>query len=253
MNAIVEVIQPAAMVPQGNPYLSMIETMVSRGGDLSNLDKILDLQIKWETNEARKAYVAAMADFKAEPITIGKNKHVSFATSKGKTEYDHAELSDVTAAVVPRLAQHGFSHAWTVRQDAGKITVACVLTHRLGHSERVEMTSGADDSGGKNSIQAIASANSYLQRYTLLAVIGQATGGQDDDGRGYAADPEPAPLDAKAADWIAQADRLQSAEDYGPLKDRMMADYSGVVKSIPPQVRAAFGSAMTRVMPKDEA
>lgn len=245
--------QGTAMVPHANPYLSMIETMVSRGGDLSNLDKMLDLQIKWEANEARKAYVAAMAAFKAEPMSIGKNKHVSFRTSKGVTEYDHAELSDVTAVVVPAMAKHSLSHRWTIKQESGKITVACVVTHSLGHSEVVEMTAPADDSGGKNTIQAIASTKTYLERYTLLASVGMATGGQDDDGRSYAADPEPEPVDAKASDWITQVNLVQEPGDWAPLKAKMMADYGGIVKSIPNEVKQAFVDVKARIMPKDEA
>lgn len=235
-----------AVVPAATTPSHLLAMAVEQGADLDKLTKLMDLQERWEANEARKAYVAAMADFKAAPIVIGKNKRVSFTTAKGKTEYDHAELSDVTAALVPRLSQHGFSHAWTVKQDAGKITVACVLTHRLGHSERVEMTSGADDSGGKNSIQAISSANSYLQRYTLLAVTGQATGGQDDDGRGYV-DPE---LPAQDQGWIDAVNALIEYPDYVAMKKKMVAEYGGP-DNIPNAVRNAFNLVAANTKPKD--
>jgi hypothetical protein len=45
------------------------------------------------------------------------------------------------------------------------------------------LESAPDESGGKNSIQAIASAVSYLERYTLLAATGLAVKGMDNDGR----------------------------------------------------------------------
>ena len=47
--------------------------------------------------------------------------------------------------------------------------MTCQITHELGHSESVEMTAPPDDSGGKNTIQSIASTKTYLERYTLLA------------------------------------------------------------------------------------
>ena len=48
------------------------------------------------------------------------------------------------------------------------------------------MESTADTSGKKKSIQAIASAVSYLSRYTLLSACGMATLDMpDDDGQGY--------------------------------------------------------------------
>jgi len=41
-----------------------------------------------------------------------------------------------------------------------------------------------DSSGGKNSIQAIGSTISYLERYTFMAATGLAAKGMDDDGGG---------------------------------------------------------------------
>jgi hypothetical protein len=187
MNAVAIPLHPEeqshALTSTGTTPADLLRIAVAGGADLDRLDKLMALQERWEANEARKAFVAAMVAFKAEPMVIGKNKHVSFTTQKGKTEYDHAELSDVTAVVVPNLAKHGLSHGWVVEQDGKGITVVCTITHALGHSQSVRMTAAADDSGGKNAIQAVASTNTYLQRYTLLAACGLATGG-DDDGRG---------------------------------------------------------------------
>lgn len=170
---------------EGQQLMQLAQLAMSKGM-ASEMREILALKREYEADEARKAFVAAMADFKAEAggITIAKNKHVSFTTSKGKTEYDHAELHDITRALVPVMAKYGLTHAWTFRQDKG-ITVGCVITHRKGHkSEPVEMTAPADDSGGKNSIQSIASTKTYLERYTLLAATGMATGGEiDRDGQ----------------------------------------------------------------------
>ena len=55
----------------------------------------------------------------------------------------------------------------------------------MGHSESTTLQSPPDASGGKNSIQAIGSAVTYLSRYTLLAITGLATGENEDDGQGY--------------------------------------------------------------------
>lgn len=166
-----------------NPFQQMAMAAIN-SGNVDQLGQMLELQQKWEADQARKAFVAAMVLFKAEPIHIGKNKLVSFKTSSGKTEYNHAELVDVTNALVPTMARHGLSHDWSLSQEGGGITVTCTITHRDGHSKSVSMTAPADQSGGKNTIQAIASTKTYLERYTLLAATGVATGGEiDDDGR----------------------------------------------------------------------
>lgn len=166
--------QPA-ITPMG-----MLQIAVQQGADLDKLEKLMQLQERWESNEARKAFVSAMSSFKANPPEIFKNKHVKF----GNTEYDHATLDNVSIAIGESLSKHGLSHRWETSQTEGKIKVTCVITHNLGHSEEVALESTADTSGAKNSIQAIGSTVTYLQRYTLLAATGMAVQDQDDDGKG---------------------------------------------------------------------
>jgi len=159
--------------------MTLIErAALSADFDVGKLAQLLAVKEKWEATEARKAYVAAMAAFKAEPPEILKTKLVAY----GNTSYHHATLADVCTAAIQGLAQHGISHRWDVEQG-DRITVTCVLTHEMGHSERVSMTAPADTSGQKNAIQAIASAVTYLQRYTLLSITGLAAKDMDDDGR----------------------------------------------------------------------
>ena len=52
----------------------------------------------------------------------------------------------------------------------------------MGHSEAVSIAGPLDDSGQKNGIQQIGSTITYLERYTLMAIMGLAAHDQDDDG-----------------------------------------------------------------------
>lgn len=227
----------------------LLTMAVQQGADLDKLEKLMALNERYEANEARKAFTAAMTGFRSEKVDIYKAKNVSF---KG-TSYNHAELSDVTEAVNPALAKHHLSFRWDVQQNGPQITVACILTHIDGHSEQITMSGPPDDSGSKNKIQQIASTVTYLQRYTLLAITGMSTKGMDDDGQGYSDEPEAPAVDAKAAGWIAKAKALAEPGEYAPLKAAMLKDYGGIVKAMPEPVRHAFNEAKARVMPKDEA
>lgn len=179
------VAEPAGLPDQPITPMQMLQIAVEQNADLDKLTKLMDLQERWEANEARKAFVAAKSAFKADPPRLSKNKHVHFDTQKGVTEYDHATLDRIADTLSPALSQHGLSYSWETEQlDGGMIRVTCVLTHVLGHSERVALQSGPDQSGGKNNIQAVGSTVTYLQRYTLLAATGMATTDQDDDGAG---------------------------------------------------------------------
>lgn len=225
----------AIATTEHNPYLSMVQGVISAGGDMSSLDKLLDLQIKWEANEARKGYVAAMAAFKTEPMEILKKKLVEY----NEVSYKHAELSDVTDAVVPAMAKHGLSHRWDVNQQGGQISVTCTITHQLGHSESVTMTAAPDSSGKKNAIQQVASANSYLQRYTLLAATGMATKGMDDDGRGSDQEPEPE-VDVS---WYDAIEACASKDELHGRKREMVEKY-GKATDIPKALVRAYNARL---------
>lgn len=151
----------------------MLQIAIEKGADLDKLEKLMDLQERWQATEARKAYVSAMNAFKSDPPTLTKSKEVDFTNKAGmRTQYKHLLLSDACAAIGPALSKVGISYTWKTDQTENMIKVTCVLTHELGHSESVSLSAAPDQSGGKNSIQAVGSTVSYLQRYTLLSATG---------------------------------------------------------------------------------
>ena len=167
-------INPMAMIAQAQENNASIEQM----------QQLLDLQIRYEHNEARKAYHAALSNFKSEELTITKDSTVDYTTNSGRVKYDHASLGDIVKKVGPVLSKYGLSHNWEVNQT-DRIEVICKLTHSDGYSERVSMTADADSTGKKNAIQAIGSTVTYLQRYSLMSILGLAATDLDDDGAAY--------------------------------------------------------------------
>jgi hypothetical protein len=164
--------------PETTPAM-LLNIAIEKGAELDKLEKLMDLQMKWEANQARKAYTEAMAAFKANPPDIEKDKTVAY----GNTKYNHATLANVTDKINAALSQHGLSASWVTQQADKGITVVCRITHVLGHYEETSLTAPADTSGAKNAIQAIGSTISYLQRYTILALTGLATRDMDNDGQ----------------------------------------------------------------------
>ena len=156
-----------------------IMAAVKDGTNLEQLKGVLELQMMWEANEAKKAYHVAMSAFKMNPPEITKDKTVKYKDVK----YTHASLGNVTKTINAELSKHGLSASWQTAQN-GAISVTCKITHIMGHSEETTLSAQSDGSGSKNAIQAIGSTITYLQRYTLLALTGLATEEQDDDGQG---------------------------------------------------------------------
>lgn len=178
----VSVIPQADQLPAIVTPMAMLAKAVEGGADIDVLEKLMGLSERWEANQARKAFDNAMSTAKAEIPVIIKNRVVDFTSQKGRTHYRHEDLAEIARTVSPILAKHGLSYRYRTTSNPNEpVTVTCIVSHRDGHFEENTLSAGRDDSGNKNSIQAVGSTLTYLQRMTLKAALGLAAS-DDDDG-----------------------------------------------------------------------
>ncbi len=197
----------------------LLRMAVEQGADLDRLERLMALQERWEAGEAKKKFAVAFAAFKAEAVKIIKNKLITDGPLKNKK---HAELSDAVNAATPALSRHGLSTAWRLtKDDKDWMEVTCTLSHEGGHSESVSMGGPPDTGPGRNAMQARGSTKTYLERYTLTAILGLAAQDADDDGGGGPAKVSPLLQAAREAAmqgwkpfaaWIASCTDAQRAE-----------------------------------------
>lgn len=180
----VSIIPQADNLPSVVTPMSMLAKAVEGGADIDVLEKLMGLSERWEANQARKAFDNALSAAKAEIPVIFKNRTVDFTSAKGRTHYKHEDLAEIARTVSPILAKHGLSYRYRTTSNVNEpVTVTCVVSHRDGHFEENTLSAGRDESGSKNSIQAVGSTLTYLQRMTLKAALGLAAS-EDDDGAG---------------------------------------------------------------------
>lgn len=164
--------------------MEMVERAVASGSGVDVIEKLMALQERWDANQARKAFDAAIAAAKSEIPVIVKNRQVGFDSRKSgaaRTEYKHEDFAQIARTIDPILAKHGLAYRFRASSNANEpVTVTCILSHRDGHSEETTLSAGRDESGNKNGIQAIGSTVTYLQRYTLKAALGLASASDDD-------------------------------------------------------------------------
>ena len=175
-----DVVKTEENIPAAYTPMSMIQQAIASGAGLETMERLFALQVKYEENEAKKAYFSAFAAFKSEVIDIIKDKSVGYTGRSGAVGYDHASIGNVISTMTPFLSKHALSLNWDTVQN-GAITVTCTLTHALGFSQSTSLTAGKDDTGNKNEIQQVISTQTYLQRHTALAITGLATRDQTDD------------------------------------------------------------------------
>ena len=162
--------------------MQMLQVAVEQNADLEKLEKLMGLVERHKAALAKQAFDVSMAAFKKDPPALVKDTHVKFPTKGGgETDYYHESLDQVSTVIGIALAEHGLHHSWSTKQEqGGLITVACILGHELGHSKTVSLSAMPDTSGGKNPVQGVGSTVTYLERYTLKAVVGLAAADQDD-------------------------------------------------------------------------
>lgn len=174
-----EALQRIEQLPPPTP-IELINRAVQSGAQVEVMEKLMGLQERWERNEARKAFDTAVAKAKSEIPIIRKGNLVDFSSAKGRTTYRYEDLASIAQIIDPILSKHGLSYRWRPNSDAKSVTVTCILSHAAGHMEENTLYAPHDLSGNKNAIQAVGSAVTYLQRYTLKAALGLAASADDD-------------------------------------------------------------------------
>lgn len=160
--------------------MDMLARAVDSGAGLEMVEKLMGLQERWEANQARKSFEQALAAAKAEIKPVARNK-------EGHNKKRYADFSAYASVVDPILSSHGLQYRFRTQQTEKAITVTCILFGH-GHSEETTLSGPADLTGNKNPIQAIGSTLTYLQRYSLVQMLGLAAA-DDDDGKAALSGP----------------------------------------------------------------
>jgi hypothetical protein len=179
---------PTAVIPArpSDPApLSLIHSALERGiTDAGYLEKLLDLQSRWEDRNARAAYARAMNACQGEIPAITKDAVNNF------TKRRYPTLEAVNRAVQPVYIAHGFSLTFG-ELDSPKgenwVRIYVDVTHVAGHAERhwgdfPLDAAGAKGGDNKSAIQAVGSAFSYARRYLLGLVFNLVYTDEDTDG-----------------------------------------------------------------------
>ncbi len=159
-----------------NSMLQVIEKVAfSPDADVAKLEKMLEMQERYEAKEARKSFFKSLSMFQMNmpPVIKSKQGH----------NYQYAPLCDITAIANPVLNEYGLAYRFEQQQSGEEISVTCVISNIEGHEERTTMTAPLDKSGSKNVVQAAGSTVQYLMRYTFIGALGITTADSDSDGR----------------------------------------------------------------------
>lgn len=203
----------------------LLEIAISKDVDIDKLEKLMQLQERWQAGLAKKAFISSMSSFQNDCPVILKTKQGY------DNRYQYAPLDDIISTIKKTLFDNGLTYRWEQAEKDNKIMVTCIVTHIDGHSEQTTLESVADTSGSKNAIQAKGSTVQYLRRYTLESVLGIATSSIDNDGassKKIQSSPKVEKISkAKSTELLSKAKII--IDEYTIQKD-LQANYKGYVK-----------------------
>jgi len=167
---------------QIDPMVSLIERVITDpNASIDKLERMLEMRERMQAAAAKAAYDNAIAGAKAEIGPIIKTGQVDYTNKEGKrTNFVHETLDGIAKTVDPILSRYGLSYRFRSDQEGGNVIVTCIVAHRDGYAEETTLRGSPDASGSKNPYQAVGSAVTYLQRYTLKLALGLSAAKDDD-------------------------------------------------------------------------
>ena len=227
---------PMALTP-----MALVSQAVAGNASIETMERLLAMQERWQANQARAAFNAALTQVIAKLPAIARTGTVERVSRDGKDAgtFKHETMQEIARVVNPILAEHGLSYRFRTDTGAGGVTVTCILMHVEGHTEENSLTAPFDTSGGKNNVQGIGSTQTYLQRYTLKAALGLAVA-KDDDG-------ETSEVPSQAVDWLECVNECGSLAELVTFWKSIWPDVQKLPKSVQDRLVRAKDSAKKRL------
>src|SRR5690606_17995790 len=138
------------------------------------------------TTDTPDTLAAALARFQANLPTIHKAETAQVRSDKGSYTYQYADLADVAAAVLPKLAEQGLAFTSYTLYSDGDLMLRADLMHTSG-----DAVQGSYPLPSRGKPQELGSAITYGRRYLLCAMTGVAPDSDDDGQAAQAAHPQP--------------------------------------------------------------
>jgi ERF superfamily len=230
--------------------------------NVEKLERMMAMYERLKTKEAELAYNAAKGRIlkKLASIKIIKNRSALYEIEKGKPQkgtyeaFKYAPLEEIDKHLRPLLAEEDMDLSYSDEpQEGGGIVVRGRLKHLpSGHYEDSFMPAPPDTTGGRSSVQAVGSTNSFLRRYVTCNIFNIVVVGDDDDGTGGTIDEAQTQtiLDliktAKIGPKFLKYMKAQSIEEAGSLEAAVatiaVRDYRKAISTLEEQIGKAEAS-----------
>jgi len=141
---------PETPVHQPPSIMGMLAHAVQAGQSIEVVRELMAMSKELASDEARRAFEAAMSAAKSEFPVILKNRVVDFSSQKGRTHYKHEDLGEIAKAVDPILGKHGLTYPlmyWEMDIDDWITSGQCRTEGQEFHQRVAKAFPGKDHHG----------------------------------------------------------------------------------------------------------
>lgn len=170
--------KPAEIVPANNNQeleihtpQSMIMQAIEKGASVEALEKLFNLQERWEKNQAKKAFDLAMTSFQSEMPEVKKTRKIMNKDGQS-VRSKFASLDDAQKTARDYLKKNGLSYKFDIKIDEKFLTATCIVKHSMGHIESSEFSVPIGSEQFMSDTQKFGARATFAKRYAFSDAFG---------------------------------------------------------------------------------
>ncbi len=208
--------------------MALIAQAIQNNIPVETMEKLMDLQDRWEAKQAKRSYDDAMAKFQAECPVIKKTKKVyekgqeNVAENLKKVRYSFAPIESIIEQTKDTIAKNGFSYTTQIENDEKSLTAIVLVKHSAGHSEQSRFTVPIGTESFMSDPQKYGARSTFAKRYAFLNAFGIMTGDEDIDAR---KETKPATASDKIETYRAKLEGCRHIEELKKVWADMPIEY----------------------------
>jgi hypothetical protein len=200
--------------------IDLLRAAVDKQADIATLERLAKLYEAAELGQKKAEFNNALAAAKAELRPIVKDQEIGLNSGKS---IRFESMAAIAAVIDPVLAKHGLFAIFPdtehpEQHEGNRIYVTCRLSHRNGYSIEKTLDGPPDVGQNRNAIQAMGSTMTYLQRYSLRAILGLAVTTEKENKQRFTDRPA-----IQTPGEVGDQVMTEPARDYDPKKPELIA------------------------------
>jgi len=175
-------------VEQQSP-MALISKAIESNISVETMEKLMNLQERWDKKKAKEAFDEAMAKFQEECPVIVKDTKVyekgqqNIQEAQRKVRYRYAKLDSIVRQTKGIIAKNSFSYLIKTVIDKEFLIAICRVTHSAGHSEETDFKVPIGGEEFMSDVQKYGARMTFAKRYVFCNAFGILTGDEDVDGQ----------------------------------------------------------------------